>query len=279
MGLAGAAVVGFLTGRLTWVLLRPAVTTPLTVRQNWRGREVVTGAGIVLPLAALFVEAGRAVAGAAGAGEAVGLTGARALVLLAAVGFGLLGAVDDLLGAGDAKGFRGHVVALLRGRLTTGGLKLLGGVAVALVAVAPISRGSIGRLLVDGALVALAANLGNLLDRRPGRVTKVAIVAFVALVAASGAAHALSGVAVVIGAALALLLDDLHERLMLGDAGANVIGAALGLGVVLTCAPGTRLVVLAIVTFLNLLSEVVSFSRVIDAVPPLRFLDRTGRLP
>src|SRR6185503_5099440 len=87
MGLAGAAVVGFLTGRLTWVLLRPAVTTPLTVRQNWRGREVVTGAGIVLPLAALLVEAGRAVAGAAGAGEAVGLTGARALVLLAAVGF------------------------------------------------------------------------------------------------------------------------------------------------------------------------------------------------
>ena len=103
--------------------------------------------------------------------------------------------------------------------------------------------------------------------------------AFIALVATSGAARALSGVAVVIGAALALLLDDLHERLMLGDAGANVVGAALGLGVVLTCAPATRLVVLAIVTFLNLLSEVVSFSRVIDAVPPLRFLDRTGRLP
>ena len=279
MGLAGAAIVGFLAGRLLWVLVRPAFTTPITIRENWRGREVVTAAGVVVPLTALVVEAGRAVAGAAGAGEANGLTGARALVLLVAVGFGLLGAVDDLLGGSEAQGFRGHVAAMLRGRLTTGGLKLVGGVAVALVAVAPIAGESVGRLLADGALVALAANLGNLLDRRPGRVIKVAGVTFVVLAVATGAAHALGGVAVVIGAALALLLDDLHERLMLGDAGANVLGGALGLGVVLSCAPGTRLVVLAIVAVLNLSSEVVSFSRVIDAVPPLRFLDRAGRLP
>jgi hypothetical protein len=158
-------------------------------------------------------------------------------------------------------------------------LKLVGGVAVAVVAVAPVAGESIGRLLADGALVALAANLGNLLDRRPGRVIKVASVTFVVLAVATGAAHALGGVAVVIGASLALLLDDLHERLMLGDAGANVLGGALGLGVVLSCAPDTRLVVLAVVAALNVASEVVSFSRVIDAVPPLRFLDRTGRLP
>jgi hypothetical protein len=279
MGLAGAALVGFLAGRLLWVLVRPAFTTSITVRENWRGREVVTAAGIVLPLSALVVEAGRAVAGAGGAGEAGGLTGARALVLLVALGFGLLGAVDDLLGEGDARGFRGHLASLLGGRLTTGGVKLVGGVAVALVAVAPVSGESVGRLLTDGALVALAANLGNLFDRRPGRVIKVASVAFVALAVATGAAHALGGVAVVIGAALALLLDDLHERVMLGDAGANVLGAALGLGVVVSCAPRTRIVVLVVVAALNLLSEVVSFSRVIDAVPPLRFLDRTGRLP
>jgi len=279
MGLAGQALVGFLAGRLLWVLLRPAFTTAITVRENWRGREVVTAAGIVVPLAALVVEAGRAVAGAGGAGDAGGLTGVRALVLLAAVGFGLLGAVDDLLGHGDARGFRGHVASLLRGRLTTGGMKLVGGAAVALVVVAPVAGQSIGRLLADGALVAMAANLGNLLDRRPGRVIKVAGVTFVALALATGAAHALGGVAVVVGAALALLLDDLHERLMLGDAGANVLGAVLGLRVVVSCAPRTRLVVLAVVAALNLSSEVVSFSRVIDAVPPLRFLDRTGRLP
>jgi hypothetical protein len=226
-----------------------------------------------------LVEAGRAVAGAAGAGDAGGLSGARALVLIVAFGFGLLGLADDLLGEGDERGFRGHVAALVHGRLTTGGLKLLGGAAVAVVAVAPRAGSSLGRLLADGALVALAANLGNLLDRAPGRVTKVATAAFVVLAIGVRGAHALGGVAVVVGAALALLLDDLHERLMLGDAGANVLGGALGLGVVVTCAPSTRVVVLIVVAALNLVSEVVPFSRVIDAVAPLRFLDRSGRLP
>ncbi|MGH9177930.1 MAG: hypothetical protein ACRD0N_05175, partial [Acidimicrobiales bacterium] len=89
---------------------------------------------------------------------------------------------------------------------------------------------------------------------------------------------ALAGVAVVAGAAGALLLDDLRERLMLGDTGANALGGAVGLGVVLACAPATRTAVLVAVAALNLASEAVSFGRVIDAVPPLRAVDRWGRL-
>jgi UDP-N-acetylmuramyl pentapeptide phosphotransferase/UDP-N-acetylglucosamine-1-phosphate transferase len=64
---------------------------------------------------------------------------------------------------------------------------------------------------------------------------------------------------------------------MLGDAGANALGGALGLGVVMAGSGTTRLVVLAMLVAVNLASEVVSFSRVIDAVPPLRLLDRAGR--
>jgi hypothetical protein len=75
------------------------------------------------------------------------------------------------------------------------------------------------------------------------------------------------------------MMADLRERLMLGDAGANVLGAALGLGVVLACSPGVRTGVLVAVALLNLASERVSFSRVINAVPPFRALDRFGRLP
>ncbi|MDP9387991.1 MAG: hypothetical protein M3Q48_08675, partial [Actinomycetota bacterium] len=133
------------------------------------------------------------------------------------------------------------------------------------------------RLVGDAALVALAANLGNLFDRRPGRTTKVALVAFIVLVAATAAAPELGAVAVVVGAGAALLPDDLGERVMLGDSGANVLGGALGLGVVLACAPATRTAVLVVVTALNVASEAVSFGRVIDAVPPLRALDRWGR--
>jgi UDP-N-acetylmuramyl pentapeptide phosphotransferase/UDP-N-acetylglucosamine-1-phosphate transferase len=82
-----------------------------------------------------------------------------------------------------------------------------------------------------------------------------------------------------VGAGGGLLPADLGERLMLGDAGANVLGAALGLGVVLACAPVTRTVVLVVVALLNVASERVSFSRVIGAVPPLRVADRFGRQP
>ncbi len=53
----------------------------------------------------------------------------------------------------------------------------------------------------------------------------------------------------------------------------------IGLGVVVACGPGGRDVVLVAVTSLNVAGELVSFSRVIDAVPPLRALDRAGRRP
>jgi UDP-N-acetylmuramyl pentapeptide phosphotransferase/UDP-N-acetylglucosamine-1-phosphate transferase len=66
---------------------------------------------------------------------------------------------------------------------------------------------------------------------------------------------------------------------MLGDAGANVLGGVLGLGVVLTADRATRNVVLVVLVALNLLSEVASFSRIIERVPPLRWFDRLGRHP
>ena len=193
--------------------------------------------------------------------------GARALTLLAALGFGLLGAIDDLAGDTSARGFRGHLRALLRGQLTTGGLKLVAGGALALVVCSPASDGTLRSLARDAALVALAANLGNLFDRAPGRVAKVHIAVFVVLAVLVGG-DALVPAAVVTGAVFALAGEDLRERLMLGDAGANVLGAVLGLAVVLSCAPATRTTCLLVVLGLNLAAEVISFSRIIDAFPP-----------
>ena len=89
------------------------------------------------------------------------------------------------------------------------------------------------RLLVDAVLIALAANLGNLLDRAPGRTLKAAAIAYVPLAIVLGDGAVGVAIAPAMGAAFGLLPDDLRERLMLGDAGANVIGAVLGLGVVL----------------------------------------------
>lgn len=278
-----AVVVSFVAGALAaagaWALTAGAFAVPTFERENYRGRTLPTAVGVLLAVVAL---AGAALVDLAVAADidvdAEAVTGFR-LATVASIGFALVGLLDDLGGAGQSGGFGAHLLALVRGRLTTGALKLFGGAAVAVVVVAAWEPGSLGRLLADAALVALAANLGNLFDRAPGRALKVALVAFVVLVVAVGAEPELAGVALVVGAGAGLLAGDLGERLMLGDAGANVLGAVIGLGVVMTCSPGVRTVVLVIVALLNLASERVSFSRVIAAVPPLRAADRWGRVP
>jgi hypothetical protein len=279
MIVAAAFVVGVLVAALLWVLSAPAFGAGVFERENFRGRRLPTAVGVLAALAALVVDAVVTVVVAAGAEpDAAAVAGLR-LATVAALGFALLGLLDDLGGAGESGGFRGHLGALVSGRLTTGAIKLFGGAAVGVVVVSVREPGSLGRVLADGALVALAANLGNLFDRAPGRTIKVALVALAALVVGAGAEPRLAGVALVVGAGAGLLTADLGERMMLGDAGANVLGAALGLGVVLACSPGVRTVVLVVVAALNLVSERVSFSRVIARVPPLRAADAWGRQP
>jgi hypothetical protein len=276
---AAAFVGGAVLAACLWVLMAPAFGAEVFTRENFRGRSLPTAVGVLIALVVLAVDAVVTAVVAAGADvDEVAVAGLR-LATVTSLAFGLLGLLDDLGGVGESGGFRGHLRALVRGRLTTGAAKLFGGAAVGVIVVSYREPDSLGRVLADGALVALAANLGNLFDRAPGRTLKLSLVLFAVLVAVVGADPALAGVALVVGAGAGLLTADLSERMMLGDAGANVLGAALGLGVVIGCSPGVRTGVLVGVALLNLASEGVSFSRVINAVPPLRAADRWGRLP
>jgi UDP-GlcNAc:undecaprenyl-phosphate GlcNAc-1-phosphate transferase len=278
-----SAIVAILVGAVTVLFLRVAggemLAMPALSRTNYRGLPLPTAAGILIVLSLLMIEAGRAVLGAAGVGEDPGLTLDRSLVLFAAFGFGFLGFVDDLLGAGKDRGFRGHVRALAEGRLTTGFLKLFGGAGVAVVLVATPGFATGRRLITDAVLIALAANFANLLDLAPGRLIKASWVAYLPLAVVLGTDDIAIAIAPIMGATLGLLPDDLRERLMLGDTGANVIGATLGLGVVLGLGSEGRTGVLIALIVLNVLAEVLSFSRVIERVPLLRAFDRLGQTP
>jgi hypothetical protein len=64
---------------------------------------------------------------------------------------------------------------------------------------------------------------------------------------------------------------------MLGDCGANALGALLGLRLALAPSAGARAGALAALAALTLAAERVSLSRVIAATPGLRELDRLGR--
>ncbi|HUR74024.1 MAG TPA: hypothetical protein VMZ00_07095, partial [Sporichthya sp.] len=172
----------------------------------------------------------------AGAAVAITLTpglppAARAAGALAVLGAGAIGAYDDLGGlrTQQAKGFAGHLAALREGRLTSGAVKA-GGIGLTSLAAAALVSPRSRDALVGGAVVAGYANLANLFDLRPGRALKFGLL-HAPLVAAGGPAGAL--VAGPLGAAVALLPADLREEAMLGDAGANALGAALGTAVLL----------------------------------------------
>jgi hypothetical protein len=159
--------------------------------------------------------------------------------------------------------------------VTTGALKLAGTPAVALVALAavgPLDRESLRHVVV----ISAAANLANLFDRAPGRVIKVTALAGLALAPwAAGAAAA--GPALVLGAGVGMAPVDLSERGMLGDTGANVLGGAVGLWIVAGFGGTGQWIALGVLVALNGASEFVSFSKVIAATPPLRWLDQLGR--
>jgi UDP-N-acetylmuramyl pentapeptide phosphotransferase/UDP-N-acetylglucosamine-1-phosphate transferase len=208
-----------------------------------------------------------------------------AIAGLGGVAFGVL---DDLRGSGKRRGLRGHLGALAHGEVTTGTVKLAGLAASGLGA-AVLEGGDPADVAINAALIAGGANLLNLFDLRPGRAIKVATLT-AGLIAvgsalspgtakAPGRLAGLQAVAVPAGAALALLPADLGERAMLGDAGANALGAMLGAAAAQTLPKSTRAGLLACIVALTVASEKVSFTRVIEATPALRWLDMLGRRP
>ena len=230
---------------------------------------------------------GPAVAAGLLAGAVTGSGGGRAgaAVALATAAGATFGVVDDLAEDPDAKrkGLRGHLGALARGELTTGGLKVLGIGAGALAAAALALPRTGSRtayaadVLAGGALIAGSANLVNLLDLRPGRALKAVTLASAPLALAPGAGGGVA--AAVVGASGAAFQSDLAETDMLGDGGANALGAALGTALVLGAPRPVRLGVLGAVVALTVASERVSFTRVIERTPVLRDIDAWGRRP
>ncbi|HSA51654.1 MAG TPA: hypothetical protein VLH10_16285 [Yinghuangia sp.] len=232
-------------------------------RRNHRGEAVTLVEG---PAAAV----GSALAAATAPGVPAAHRAAAALATLGAAGFGTY---DDMLGATDKRGFKGHVGALAHGEVTSGMVKVLGIGASGLAAGALMRDKPVDKLLA-GVVIAGSANVVNLFDLRPGRAAKVAVLA--------GAPSVLRGsrlAAAPVGAAAALMPEDLGEKAMLGDAGANALGAALGVAAVAGASRRGLVVRAAVLAALTLASEKVSFTKVIAETPALHKIDMLGRRP
>jgi glycosyl transferase family 2 len=180
-------------------------------------------------------------------GWALGLRGSPAVTVVAAIGL-----ADDVW-SGPERGFRGHLGA----GTTTGVLKLVGIPLVGLLATRKVS----GALLVG-----LAANFVNQLDTRPGRALKAYLVGALAVGAP-------------VGSAVLLLPYDLREKVMLGDAGSNALGAMLGLSSVSRLTGSSRWLAIGALAGLTVLGERRSLGELIERTPGLRAFDRLGREP
>ncbi|WP_344750867.1 hypothetical protein, partial [Micromonospora olivasterospora] len=216
-----------------------------------------------------------------------------AAALVAGLGGGAVGLYDDVVGARPeqkaAKGFAGHLAALREGRVTAGLVKIVGVGAAGLGAAALLAadptvaahprrrrQRALGRtvdVLLGAGIVAGTANLVNLLDLRPGRALKSGLLLGTPLTRGPHGGIAAGAV----GAAAGLLPDDLDEQVMVGDSGANGLGAVLGVALAARTGPLGRAAVLAVLAGLTAASEKVSFTQVIQATPGLRELDELGR--
>ena len=212
-----------------------------------------------------------------------------------ALGVAALGLIDDTLGEARPvshsgapgsrrsdpthparRGWRGHGRAALHGELSTGTLKAAGSLGLALFAMSFEGLSKSRWLLAVGVLV-LATNVFNLLDLRPGRAIKAFVLLGAGLTLGSLDARPLWSLGLFAAPALVAGLYDLRERAMLGDTGANLLGALAGLWLVLTLSGTGQLIALGLLAAITVYGELRSISGFIERTPGLRALDSLGR--
>lgn len=279
--------IGFLISLLLQPLIEPVSRALGQQRANFAGTRIPTGAGWIVVVAVIVGGvAAEALLPALGLRLSPVLRGAMAA---AALSFGALGWLDDQWGDRSVKGLRGHLRSFFRERrLTSGFVKAAGGALAGLMlAYVLADRSAVSeraRLLataLGGTVIALSANAINLLDLRPLRAIKgfalqgLVILALTALAAPDHLAG-LAWLALPAGALAAYAPREARCRAMLGDTGANALGAIAGVSAVWALPMGLQLVLAAALVALHLFAERRSITATIAARPWLDRLDRWG---
>lgn len=265
-----AVVLTFILAKIILPGLLKTIGEAGFVRPNFRGDKIPVGAGLLFFLALLLP-----VACIVYWGSEQYSTGGL-LFLLALCTMTLLGMVDDVFGSRADSGLKGHLRKLLRGELTTGGLKLIMGGLMSLLAAVIITTEWVD-LLVSTLVIALSINAINLLDLRPGRAGKGYLLGLIVLVVVSWPAPELVWVLITGAALLAYLPTDLKARAMMGDTGSNALGAALGIVAAMILAWPLKLGYLGFLIVFHLFTEKYSLTKVIEKNKILNYLDHLGR--
>ncbi|MFD2704328.1 hypothetical protein [Salibacterium lacus] len=199
------------------------------------------------------------------------------LMYTAAVG--AAGWLDDRKGEVYPKGIRGHVRFFKhKKKPTTGIMKIVITLAAAVVAAVFTGESPI-EMMAAFMLFVLSPHVCNLLDTRPLRVWKWSACHGALYLLFTGGSFTMPLTAAGVGfigiAAWAVLEGT--ERTLLGDNGAAAAGAVLAWTAVLILPLWTQLSIVMVYVLLTVLSEYISFHRVISRFPLLASLDQAGR--
>lgn len=259
--------------------------------RNYRGKMVYTGLGVVwvIWMAGLMLAQDVLEAGPGGPPPWLDvITTAAPLVM----GSCALGMFDDMLGGSErAKGFAGHFRALRAGEFTTGMTKLVGIGVLSLATAARVSGEPVAEpayvaaVVLRALVMALTANEMNLFDLRPARALKAYVIVLLACGVGFMAWQRDAWGAVWVGVVVALSLApvaavwrfDAGELGMMGDAGSNAMGAYLGFMMACTMPLPALAAACVLLVAMNLASERVSYSAVIERNRLLSWVDRLGR--
>ena len=263
-------LLGLVTAFVILPLLMEIITRSGFVRPNYRGIQIPVAVGLLFFLVPLLVLSVTYLI------ADLEQFRTQTVVFLFVIGsMAILGLIDDAFGSRRASGLKGHFRRLLRGELTTGALKAIGGLTVAFLA--SLTTAPLNHIVVNTLIIALAANALNLMDLRPGRAAKGYLLAAALLFAVAWTNPLLFLPAVMTGAVLAYFPFDLRARAMMGDSGSNILGASLGLAAVWVLALPVKIGILVFLIGFHLLTERYSLTEIISRNRVLHFLDRLGR--
>ncbi|MEG1310884.1 MAG: glycosyl transferase [Romboutsia sp.] len=185
------------------------------------------------------------------------------------------GILDDIIGNRDVSGLKGHFKSLINGTLTTGGFKAIFGGFIGIVISIGTSK-NIGDIIINTLIIALSTNLMNLLDLRPGRAIKVYLITMSTIfVTLNGFVKALP--LLIVPNVVAYFKYDLKAKAMMGDTGSNVLGISIGILFVMGYSLKVRLLWLAFLIFIHILTEKYSLTKIIEKNKILNFIDKLGR--
>lgn len=259
---------GYLVQRFMGALTFEFLERNGVVKRNYQGEKIITAAGlaiyismslILIPLLFIF-----------------GYTHEILIFFLGCTLIVFVGFWDDLWGDDLIKGVSGHVQALFKGQLTTGSIKALVGLLVAML-ISYYYSNNLLLFIVNTLLLALLINTLNLMDLRPGRAGKFFFLLALPLLLAYGIKGEGIILFLLLGILVAYLPLDLKGLVMLGDTGSNLLGFIIGFYGVAAASLGVKIFLLTLLCFLHWYGEKYSLTKFIARVKILNYLDNIGR--